>query len=116
MDNISNLQLLFKRSSPGEWKYIGPFQKDFEGHYHAFGAVIPAEYRIIIAEGLNKDQACANTEFIAMAHNLMPYLIALVDLTPDLLDYCENATLEEDEPPDCVVEAQTLLKKLQVYK
>lgn len=37
----------------------------------------------------------------------------LVTLTKELADYAENATLEGDALPSCVIEAQTLLATLK---
>ena len=79
MNLIDKLKEVYSETTQQEWKHLPPGERDEEGSRRAFGAVIPAEHRIIIAEGLTLNEAIANTEFIALAHKAMPTLLEAVE-------------------------------------
>ena len=54
-------------------------------------------------------KAQSDAALIALAHNLMPKLLAAVDLLDELNEYAKNSTLEEDDLPECCCLADELL-------
>lgn len=126
MTKLEQLKAAFEASTQGRWKLLAPGAPDGVGECRPFGAVVPAPHRIISAEGRTAAEAEANTEFIALAHNLMPHLLEAAELVTracsliaEAMDtHIYNEADGEGPDADCeylgfLNDTKTLLEKLK---
>lgn len=109
MTKIEELRAAFNASTRGTWVQAKPM----EPNTAAVGTGTDGWLGIGQMFGDTYEESVANAEFIALAHNLMPTLLEAAALLPDLVQYAEDATLEGDELPPCVVAANELLESLK---
>lgn len=84
------LKELYEKTTPGEWKYVkSKFNSDFG--IGSDGSVLAECFEDIrSANEKASDEAKANAQFIAAAHNQMPALLAVVEAAKPIREWLEG--------------------------